>query len=169
MSKIPGLILGVVAANALDRQKQALENQKQATQILRNTEALTAAGGKPIPWIANATYKSSTLGRVKEAVLVMATDVYEADEEIRKLLKLKAAQNSKLNVDTPRVATPEEYQKFKAKLEAQKSFEIGSAVRRTLQGAVGEVVAVDGEAVSVKWPDNRTTVHLSRDLKASTD
>jgi len=42
-------------------------------------------------------------------------------------------------------------------------------VRRTLNGAVGEVIAVDGEAVSVKWPDNRTSVHLSRDLKPSTE
>jgi hypothetical protein len=166
MSKLPGFVLGIVAAGVIEKREK---NQKEAAQILRNTEALTAAGGKPIPWVANVMYKSSTLGRIKETVLVMATDAYEADEEIRNLIRLKAAQNSKLNVDTPRVASPEEYQTFKAKLQAQKSFEIGSAVRRTLQGAVGEVIAVDGEALTVKWPDNRTSVHLTRDLKAATE
>jgi hypothetical protein len=166
MSRLSGFVLGVIAAGAIEKHEK---NQKEAAQILRNTEALTAAGGKPIPWVANVTYKSSSLGRIKETVLVMATDAYEADEEIRNLIKVKAAQNSKLNVDTPRVASPEEYQKFKAKSPAQKSFEIGSAVRRTLQGIVGEVIAVDGEALTVKWPDNRTSVHLSRDLTEATE
>ena len=166
MSKLPGFVLGFLAAGVIEKHEK---NQKEAAQILRNTEALTAAGGKPIPWVANVTYKSSSLGRVKDTVLVMATDAYEADEKIRNLIKLKAAQNSKLNVETPRVASPEEYQKFKAKLQDQRSFEIGAAVRRTLQGAVGEVIAVDGEALTVKWPDNRTSVHLTRDLKAATE
>jgi ribosomal protein L21E len=44
---------------------------------------------------------------------------------------------------------------------------IGSQVRRTVRGAVGEVTAIVGEAVTVRWPDNRTSVHLSRDLKPS--
>ncbi len=49
--------------------------------------------------------------------------------------------------------------------EVRATFEIGSAVRRTLHGAAGEVTAIDGEAVTVRWPDNRSSTHLSRDLK----
>jgi hypothetical protein len=33
------------------------------------------------------------------------------------------------------------------------------------QGAVGEVIAIDGEAVTVRWPNNQTSIHLRRDLK----
>ncbi len=49
--------------------------------------------------------------------------------------------------------------------EVRAAFEVGSRVRRTIQGAVGEVTAIEGEAVTVRWPDNRTTIHLGRDLK----
>lgn len=49
--------------------------------------------------------------------------------------------------------------------EVRSAFEVGSRVRRVLNGAVGEVTAIDGEAVTVKWPNNRTSIHLGRDLK----
>lgn len=49
--------------------------------------------------------------------------------------------------------------------EVQSAFEIGARVRRALNGAVGEVTSVEGDAVTVRWPNNRTSVHLGRDLK----
>lgn len=46
------------------------------------------------------------------------------------------------------------------------AFHVGSRVKHTLWG-VGEVTAVDGEVVTVKFDDNsnRSSNHLSRDLK----
>ncbi len=52
----------------------------------------------------------------------------------------------------------------KKSAEAHAAFEVGARVRRTIQGAVGEVTAIDGEAVTVRWPGNRTSIHLGRDL-----
>jgi DNA-directed RNA polymerase subunit RPC12/RpoP len=50
-------------------------------------------------------------------------------------------------------------------VEVRLPFEVGSRVRRKVNGPVGEITAIDEGAVTVRWPDNRTTVHLDRDLK----
>jgi hypothetical protein len=55
--------------------------------------------------------------------------------------------------------------KLKKPAEVRLTFEVGSRVRRTPNGAIGEVTAIDGEAVTVRWPGNRTSIHLGRDLK----
>jgi len=49
--------------------------------------------------------------------------------------------------------------------EVCSALEVGSHVRRTLNGTVGEVTAIDGDAVTVRWADNRTSIHLASDLK----
>lgn len=49
--------------------------------------------------------------------------------------------------------------------EVHSAFEVGARVRRTLNGAVGEVTVIEGDAVTVRWPNNRTSIHLGRDLK----
>jgi hypothetical protein len=49
--------------------------------------------------------------------------------------------------------------------EVHAAFEVGSRVTRTLHGAVGEVTAIDGEAVTVRWPNNQIKIHLGRDLQ----
>jgi hypothetical protein len=50
---------------------------------------------------------------------------------------------------------------------SQGAFDIGARVTRAHSplGPVGEVAAIDGEVVTVKWPRNRTSVHLGGDLK----
>lgn len=45
------------------------------------------------------------------------------------------------------------------------AFVIGTRVKHAHSAAVGEVVAIDGEAITVRWSDNRTSIHLSADLK----
>jgi hypothetical protein len=45
------------------------------------------------------------------------------------------------------------------------AFEVGARVKRTPSGAVGEVIAIEGEAITVRWPDNRSSTHLRRDLR----
>jgi len=49
--------------------------------------------------------------------------------------------------------------------QASPFFVVGAPVRRTPNGVLGEVAGIDGDAVTVRWPNNRTSIHLSRDLK----
>jgi hypothetical protein len=121
MTGLVWFILGVVIAIVAERlYKLYIKNQEEAAQILRNTQALTAADGRPVPWVANVTYKLPGFGGLTEQkVMVMAKDPYDADSEIRALIKLRAAPDSNPDVDTPRVATPEEYHRLKGTLPSR--------------------------------------------------
>lgn len=48
---------------------------------------------------------------------------------------------------------------------ASGALHIGSRVRRTANGPVGEVIAIEDEAITVRWSDNRSSAHLRHDLK----
>ena len=51
--------------------------------------------------------------------------------------------------------------------QARTPFDIGSRVKRTPSGAIGQVIAIEGEAITVRWPDDRSSTHLRRDLRPS--
>ena len=120
MGVVGGLILGLIVGIVIRLiYVRYARHQKEVIRSLRDAQTLAAAGGKPVPWVTLVQYKPKRGifgGIIKEKVMVMARDQYEADSEIRDLIKSKYPDSSNLDMNTPEIANPKEYNALKKQL-----------------------------------------------------